>query len=73
MGGVFMDIDRVKELAYNRYELRKIYGLFQGDTDKDDWEYAEHIVKAEEWAKNADVSKLTIDKMRREGISANDK
>ena len=50
-----MDIERVRELAYNRYELRKIYGLFPFDNAEDDWRMAEHICRAEEMAKEKDA------------------
>jgi hypothetical protein len=51
-----MDIERVKQIAYNRWELRKEFHWRENENDKDDWRVAEHIVQAEELAKQKEAA-----------------
>jgi competence protein ComGC len=47
--------ERIKELAYSRWELRTNLQWRLWETDKDDWHAAEHIARAEEKAKEAEM------------------
>lgn len=64
-GVAMIDKERIRELAYQRYELRRDLQWRLWETDKDDWYYAEHVAMAEESAKNFGVHSTTINRMEK--------
>ena len=49
--GEVMEEQRIRELAYQRYEIRRDLQWRLWETAADDWRYAEHAAQAEEAAK----------------------
>ena len=60
-----MDEYRIRQLAYQRWELRQNLCWRLWENDKDDWLYAEHIARAEDMAKQIGIHSTIVNRLEK--------